>query len=930
MSYQTRSQHKSFAYSALYLAISVVPLVATAQAETTQQLNDVYVTGKKKVNRKDNEVTGLGKIVKNSDSISKEQVLGIRDLVRYDPGVTVVEQGRGASAGYSMRGVDKNRVALVVDGIPQTQSYVVQGYINGVGSSGGSINEVENENIASVEISKGASSAEYGSGSLGGAIGFRTKEPSDIIQGDRKWGLATKSAYSSKNEQYTNSIGFAGREGGFEGLVQYTYKKGKSTKIHKDALSTSDYSITRLGAYENIYDLREPNTYSAQWFLIKDEVCGTGACEPRAEALVSENIGRSSSNQDQPLSPEEVAQQAQAAYIKEKLSAKDYTGINRVMPDPMQYRTNSWLVKFGYHFNPQHYVGLTFEDTKQRYDIRNMHYNAYYTPNERRNFNGGGGVYRFGETPLSAVHLNGSVPIGLGWTRTQFFDENHTKRRHGIVYRYRGTENSFFDSVSLSFDKQDNTLDVLEHKRHCSSYPTVNKNCRPSKDKPWAYYNSERNKYSEHHNLVKFSLDKKFELFSTKHTVNLLTGLDHFKSMLSRSDYYSEHSMIDYRTVKGGNGTRTNPRIYEEIGRSVVTTDLCETARSAFSACGTRTIKGDNKFIALRDNVRVNKYLDIGLGGRYDTHRFRSPDPWTSNKDYKTFSWNLGVVAKPIPSMALSYRISNGFRVPSFQELFGFRTPGFEQGADDNAYKASNLKPERAMNQEFGIGFKGNFGSLEVSYFKSHYQNMITLARESLPIASYQYYNAQNVKLKGFNIVGKLDWNGVYDKLPEGLYSSLAYNRIEPKSIENVPGLQDIRSYVFDAVQPSRYIVGLGYDHPEDKWGLNAMMTYSKGKNPDELKSKRFNNLQNREQTINASSRTARSWYVFDLVGYVNVRDYLTLRAGVYNLMNYRYMTWESLRQSAAGSLNQHRNVENYARYAAPGRNFTLSLEMKF
>ncbi len=108
--------------------------------------------------RKDNEVTGLGKIIKTSESISREQVLNIRDLTRYDPGISVVEQGRGVSSGYSIRGMDRNRVALLVDGLHQTQSYVVQSpLVARSGYSGtGAINEIEYENVKAVEISKGA------------------------------------------------------------------------------------------------------------------------------------------------------------------------------------------------------------------------------------------------------------------------------------------------------------------------------------------------------------------------------------------------------------------------------------------------------------------------------------------------------------------------------------------------------------------------------------------------------------------------------------------------------------------------------------------------------------------------------------------------------------------------------------------------------
>jgi len=190
------------------ISLAVIGFIsAQSYAEQAVQLNDVYVTGtKKKAHKKENEVTGLGKVVKTSESLSKEQVLGIRDLTRYEPGISVVEQGRGATTGYSIRGVDRNRVGLALDGLPQIQSYVSQ-YSR---SSSGAINEIEYENIRSIQISKGASSSEFGSGSLGGSVQFRTKEAGDIIKPGQSWGLDTKSAYSSKNQQWMNSAAFAG------------------------------------------------------------------------------------------------------------------------------------------------------------------------------------------------------------------------------------------------------------------------------------------------------------------------------------------------------------------------------------------------------------------------------------------------------------------------------------------------------------------------------------------------------------------------------------------------------------------------------------------------------------------------------------------------------------------------------------------------
>lgn len=118
--------------------------------------------------------------------------------------------------------------------------------------------------------------------------------------------------------------------------------------------------------------------------------------------------------------------------------------------------------------------------------------------------------------------------------------------------------------------------------------------------------------------------------------------------------------------------------------------------------------------------------------------------------------------------------------------------------------------------------------------------------------------------------------------------------------------------------------MGFGYDQPEGKWGANIMLTYSKGKNPDELA------YLAGDQKRYSAGRVTSSWKTADVSAYLNLKKRLTLRAAIYNIGNYRYVTWESLRQTAESTANRHGGDSNYGRYAAPGRNFSLALEMKF
>ncbi|AUI66163.1 MULTISPECIES: lactoferrin/transferrin family TonB-dependent receptor [Glaesserella] len=912
-----------------------------AYAEQAVELNDVYVTGtKKKVHKKENEVTGLGKVVKSSDSLNKEQVLNIRDLTRYDPGISVVEQGRGATTGYSIRGVDRNRVGLALDGLPQIQSYVNQ-YSS---SSSGAINEIEYENLRSIQISKGASSSEFGSGSLGGSVQFRTKDASDIIKAGQSWGLDTKSAYSSKNQQWLNSVAFAGTHNGFDALVIYTHRNGKEIQAHKDVEGRGQ-NITRVGVETNTLDVSNRYTTSTNnqqtygWFLLKDQ-CPTLDCSPKQMARATK---------DSPsfrTYPEYTVEEKQAyenqKHITERLNAKDYTGEYRALPDPLKYKSDAWLVKLGYAFSPKHYVSGIYEHSKQRYDTRDMTYTSYWQPSDLRKaggdwypMNNAKGLYHTNAFDGVAIDYFTEEGVksskGLRWAKARFIDEWHTRDRLGGVYRYTNQdENRIIDSLSLSFDQQKIKLSTRLKENNCSEYPIVDKNCRATIDKLWSATKTERSTYAEKHDTLQLSLEKTLKTSWGKHQFNALLGSDRFNSTLARHEILGEFSVGTW-TRTGGNSTYSSPYIYELTNQSIYSKNECDyTGNLAGRAdCSTRKIKGHNHYIAVRDNFALTKYLDIGLGYRFDTHKFRSNHRWASQGDYKNSAWNIGVVAKPASFISFSYRASSGFRVPSFQELFGLRYDGAVAGSSDAYQKPVKLSPEKSLNQEVAVTFKGDFGIIETSFFKNDYKQLIAPAERMHQNQSMiNYFNVQDIKLNGVNIIGKLDWNGIWDRIPEGIYTTLAYSKMKVKAVKNYQGYMNIRSPLLDTIQPARYVIGIGYDQPDEKWGINLTMTHSSGKDPDELKGQEQVGFAKYERT--ATTKRTRSWQTFDLTGYITPWKHVTIRAGIYNLMNYRYTTWESVRQSSLNAIHQHTNVKDYARYAAPGRNYVLSLEMKF
>ncbi|WP_308075238.1 lactoferrin/transferrin family TonB-dependent receptor [Neisseria polysaccharea] len=885
--------------------------VQAGQAQE-KQLDTIQVKAKKQKTRRDNEVTGLGKLVKTADTLSKEQVLDIRDLTRYDPGIAVVEQGRGASSGYSIRGMDKNRVSLTVDGLAQIQSYTAQAALGGTRTAGssGAINEIEYENVKAVEISKGSNSVEQGSGALAGSVAFQTKTADDVIGEGRQWGIQSKTAYSGKNRGLTQSIALAGRIGGAEALLIHTGRRAGEIRAH-EAAGRGVQSFNRLVPVE------DTNQYAN--FIVEEE------CESKNYETCKANPKKDVVGKDE----------------RQTVSTRDYTGPNRFLADPLSYESRSWLFRPGFRFeNKRHYIGGILERTQQTFDTRDMTVPAFLTKevfDANKNPLPGYGKYA-GDHKYGGLFtkVENDAEVGAEYGTGVFYDETHTKSRYGLEYVYTNADkDTWADYARLSYDRQDIGLDNHFQQTHCSADGS-DKYCRPSADKPSSYYKSDRVIYGESHKLLQAAFKKSFDTAKIRHNLSVNLGFDRFGSNLRHQDYYSQSADRAYlpKTTHPDNpkislnGSQDKPYWVSIGGGNVKKKELCLSSSNNYADCTPRSINGKSYYAAVRDNVRLGRWADVGAGLRYDYRSTHSDDGSVSTGTHRTLSWNVGIVLKPFTWMDLTYRTSTGFRLPSFAEMYGWRS--------GDKIKAVKIDPEKSFNKEAGIVFKGDFGNLEASWFNNAYRDLIVRGYEAQIKNGKEeakgdpaYLNAQSARITGINILGKIDWNGVWDKLPEGWYSTFAYNRVRVRDIKKRADRTDIQSHLFDAIQPSRYVVGLGYDQPEGKWGVNGMLTYSKAKEITELLGSRAL-LNGNSRDTKATARRTRPWYIVDVSGYYTIKKHFTLRAGVYNLLNHRYVTWENVRQTAGGAVNQHKNVGVYNRYAAPGRNYTFSLEMKF
>jgi hemoglobin/transferrin/lactoferrin receptor protein len=184
-----------------------------------------------------------------ADQIADELATDIRDLVRFEPGVSVQRQparfnaalsatGRAGNDGFTIRGIGGNRVLIQVDGvrIPDGFSFGAQNVGRG--------DYVDIGLVKSVEILRGPTSALYGSDGLSGAVSFVTADPKDFLAGGKAVGGLVRSAFSSADSEFAETAILAGQSGDWSAMLAYTRRDhgeldNKGTDDRTGALRTT-------------------------------------------------------------------------------------------------------------------------------------------------------------------------------------------------------------------------------------------------------------------------------------------------------------------------------------------------------------------------------------------------------------------------------------------------------------------------------------------------------------------------------------------------------------------------------------------------------------------------------------------------------------------------------------------------------------------
>lgn len=160
-------------------------------------------------------------------------VRDLKDLFRYEPGITVTEAfGRFGIGDIRVRGLGGNRVRIQTDGIVVPDAFSIGSFSNA------NRNFVDLDTLKAVEVVRGPTSSLYGSDALGGTVSFITRDPADVLAEGATTHLGARLGIESDwNGLSAGAIAAFGGDR-WSGLVAVQHRQGQDTENMGEAGGT--------------------------------------------------------------------------------------------------------------------------------------------------------------------------------------------------------------------------------------------------------------------------------------------------------------------------------------------------------------------------------------------------------------------------------------------------------------------------------------------------------------------------------------------------------------------------------------------------------------------------------------------------------------------------------------------------------------------
>lgn len=249
----------------------------------TQQLNEIVLSvARSKDERK--RVSKQVAIIGQHD-IQKMSPITSADVLQAASGLRV-QKSQGGGGSPVIRGLEANRILLVVDGIRMNNAIYRSGHLQNAIT-------IDPQTLARTEVIYGPSSVGYGSDALGGVVHYYTKTPKigllkpwsvklshgydfrqlhtnnhiDISHSNKQWASLSSVSFSKFGDLYMGRLRNHGHKDW--GLVP-TYSKNTKTQFYDTESLNPDPNLQRNSAYEQLDVLQKivfQSNNDNQWLL---------------------------------------------------------------------------------------------------------------------------------------------------------------------------------------------------------------------------------------------------------------------------------------------------------------------------------------------------------------------------------------------------------------------------------------------------------------------------------------------------------------------------------------------------------------------------------------------------------------------------------------------------------------------------------------
>ncbi|HAK63497.1 MAG TPA: hypothetical protein DCO82_09695 [Alphaproteobacteria bacterium] len=169
------------------------------------------------------EVPGMASVVDTSDP-GISQATDYSDLFQNNPWVDFSSSVRRNGQTPAMRGYDGDAIITLFDGVRQNFDSAHDGKFF-----------IDPSLLKSVEVVRGASSALYGSGGLGGVLAFETKDAADLLKPGQTTGASLSTGYQSVNTDKMVAVSVFGRNDAFDAIGSFTWRDSGDIELGGDS-----------------------------------------------------------------------------------------------------------------------------------------------------------------------------------------------------------------------------------------------------------------------------------------------------------------------------------------------------------------------------------------------------------------------------------------------------------------------------------------------------------------------------------------------------------------------------------------------------------------------------------------------------------------------------------------------------------------------